>query len=228
MKITVSDERGTTENAAEHIRRLLYEKPDAALALTAGRSTRALYDRLAELCAEGELDFSCARIFAVTELIGAEKNFTCRAALERELIDKINIRRENVFYPREERPEDYDSIIRAQGGIDLAVLGIGLNGHIGYNEPTTQFETYTHIARLTKGTRQALGEEKKSIAEAVTMGIKTICSAGEIIMLAFGEEKAEIVFKAVYGRTDSLVPAAFLQIPQQVKLYIDTAAAGCL
>lgn len=228
MKIIISDELETAVKAAEHIASVLRKKPAAVLALAGGRSTARVFGVLCEMYGRGEIDFSAARIFAVTEFSDAEYERSCRAAMERELINKINIPAENVFFPDADNFEKYDAMIGEYGGIDLAVLGIGLNGHIGYNEPTTLFESRTHIQKLTKSTKQMLGEGMADIDRAVTMGIKTLTEASDIIMLAFGEEKADIVFKAVYGRTDSFIPAAFLQIPLQVTLYLDTCAANKL
>lgn len=225
MKTVVSAENENAVKAAEHIKRTLREKPDSVLALTAGKSTEKLYSLLSGMCADGEISFSKARIFAVAELIGADSGKSLRAKLENELISRIDINKENVFFPDEKNCAGYDELISKVGGIDLAVLGIGMNGHIGYNEPGTQFETFTRVQKLTKSTKRALGADYENVEYAVTMGIKTLTLARDIIVLAAGEEKADIVFKAVYGRTDSLIPAAFLQIPLQVTLYLDACAA---
>lgn len=225
MKTVISAENENALKAAEHIRRTLCEKPDAVFALTAGRSTEKLYSLLSGMCADGEISFSRARIFAVAELVGADKEKSLREKLENELINNIDIDRENVFFPDADDCAGYDKLISGVNGIDLAVLGIGMNGHIGYNEPGTQFETFTRVQKLTKSTKRELGADYEGIERAVTMGIKTLTDAKDIILLAAGEEKADIVFKAVYGRTDSLIPAAFLQIPLQVTLYLDACAA---
>lgn len=225
MKTVISPENENAVKAAEHIRRTLREKPDSVLALTAGKSTEKLYSLLSGMCADGEISFSKARIFAVAELVGADSGKSLRAKLENELISRIDINKENVFFPDGEDCAGYDELISKAGGIDLAVLGIGMNGHFGYNEPGTQFETFTRVQKLTKSTKRELGADYENVEYAVTMGIKTLTGAGDIIVLAAGEEKADIVFKAVYGRTDSLIPAAFLQIPLQVTLYLDTCAA---
>ena len=224
MKTVISAENENALKAAEHIRRTLRDKPDAVLALTAGRSTEKLYSLLSGMCADGEISFSRARIFAVAELVGADKEKSLREKLENELISRIDINKENVFFPDADDCAGYEEQIARVNGIDLAVLGIGMNGHIGYNEPGTQFETFTRVQKLTKSTRRELGAGCENVERAVTMGIKTLMCAKDIIVLAAGEEKADIVFKAVYGRTDSLIPAAFLQIPLQVTLYLDTCA----
>lgn len=120
-------------------------------------------------------------------------------------------------------------MIAAQGGLDLAVLGLGINAHIGYNEPATPFDSLTHVQKLTAATKRQLatrfGGEENCPEFAVTMGIKTLVSARSIMLLAFGEHKADAVFKMLYGRNDSVIPAAFLQIPLNVTVYLDKEAA---
>ena len=133
MKTVISAENENALKAAEHIRRTLRDKPDAVLALTAGRSTEKLYSLLSGMCADGEISFSRARIFAVAELVGADKEKSLREKLENELISRIDINKENVFFPDADDCAGYEEQIARVNGIDLAVLGIGMNGHIGYN-----------------------------------------------------------------------------------------------
>ena len=112
------------------------------------------------------------------------------------------------------------------------MLGIGQDAHIGYNEPATPFDSYTHVQKLTDRTKRQLSERgytKENMPEyAVTMGIKTLTEAGNIILLAEGEDKAAAVFEMVYGKTITYIPASFLQIPTEVTVYLDTAAASRL
>lgn len=228
MKIIVSDTSDIVRKAAEHITALLEAKPEAVLLLSTGKSTRPLYAALADMCADGRVDFSKAKIFSAAEIAEVEEQFSLRAELTRELINKINMRQENVFFLDSENFSQYDTCIADCGGIDLAVLGIGMNGHIAYNEPSTQFDSQTHLQRLWGVTRKSLAPEHGNVENAVTVGIGTIASAKDIILLGLGEEKADIIFKAVYGRTDGTVPAAFLQLPRQVSFYLDEAAAAKL
>ena len=106
MKTVISAENENALKAAEHIRRTLREKPDSVLALTAGKSTEKLYSLLSEMCADGEISFSRARIFAVAELVGADKEKSLREKLENELISRIDINKENVFFPDVENQFD--------------------------------------------------------------------------------------------------------------------------
>lgn len=225
MRTIISNTEETIQKAAEHVKKTVEEKPDAVLALAVGRGMTALYTRLAEMCAGGEMSLRKVKIFAAAELCGAAEGKSLRAQLSQELVEKTDLKAENVFFPALDKPEEYDGQIAAAGGIRLAVLDIGQNGRIGFNEPATPFASLTHEQRLTDSTKRELGEEAEGVARAVTMGIKTIVSAEDILLLALGEEKAESIFKAVYGRTDSWIPAAFLQVPTQVTFYLDTGAA---
>ncbi|HIR86940.1 MAG TPA: glucosamine-6-phosphate deaminase [Candidatus Limivicinus faecipullorum] len=229
MKTLIKELPEMEKICAEKVRQLLKEKPGSVLALTAGRTTEGLYALLGDMCRRGELSFREAKIFAVTEYVGGEEADSCRSILKRQLIDHTDLPEGNFFVPREQEPEKYDGLIEAAGGIDLCILGIGINGHIGYNEPATAFDSLTHIQKLTDAThRQYSGGERHLTEYALTMGIKTIVSSREIFLLASGPEKADAVFKMIYGRTDSYIPAAFLQIPLEVTVCADPAAAAKL
>ncbi len=229
MKTLIKELAELEEICAAQVKKLLKEKPGAVLALTAGRTTEGLYALLSRMCRSGELSFKEAKIFAVTEYLGGEEADSCRSILKRQLIDNIDLPEENFFVPEENEPEKYDSLIDAAGGIDLSILGIGVNGHIGYNEPATPFDSHTHIQKLTDATlRQYQGGERRLTEYALTMGVKTLVSSRNILLLAAGREKADAVFKMIYGRTDSYIPAAFLQIPLEVTVCVDPAAAAKL
>lgn len=232
MKTIISDANDLNTRAARKIKALLDEKPDAVLAFAAGRSMTGLFVCLRELCTAGELSFKNAAIFAVTELVGVSEEHMHRSKLNEQLVSGIDIKPENVHYLTENELEKYDAAISAAGGLDLAVLGIGDNGHFGYNEPGTQFDTYTHLQTLAPATRRqlapAFGGEDKTPEKALTMGIKTITQAHDIMVLVTGAEKAEAAFEMLYARNDSVIPAAFLQIPLNVTVYVDDAAAAKL
>ena len=232
MKTIILEEKDLLRRAAEELCALVAEKPDAVLALAAGRSMEPLYAVLAQLYDEGKLCLRDCRVFAVAELEGAPEELSCRHMLERCLIGKTDLRAENCRFLTREALEDYDGAIAAAGGLDLAVLGLGDNAHIGYNEPATPFASRSHAQKLTDATRRQLapvfGGEEQVPRIGLTMGIRTLTEARRIIVLALGEEKAEAAFKMLYARNDSAVPAAFLQIPSQVTVYLDPAAAAKL
>ena len=232
MKTIISESKQVHENAARRIKALLDEKPDAVIAFSAGRSMTVLFALLREMSARREVCFSAARVLAVTEFISAPPALTCRAQLERELLDPVGTVSGNRYFPSEENFRDYDALIASLGGIDLAVIGIGHNGHIGYNEPGTQFDTLTRVQILAPATRRQLadefGGEDKVPERAVTMGIKTITDARDIAVLALGREKAGAVFQMLSARDDSVIPAAFLQIPMNVEVFCDKDASSML
>ena len=225
MKIITDTTEKTIRACADAVEATLRRKPDARLALAAGKTMTALLRELSRR----DMDFSSTHIFAVTEFVGCAAEASCRTVLENELLNNIGIPPDKVYFPDADDPAAYDALIDSLGGIDLAVLGIGMNAHIGYNEPGVQFSSRTHTQKLTEATkRQLAAGERKTFDYAVTMGIGTLCEATDILLLALGEKKADIVFKAVYGRTDSTIPAAFLQLPGEVSFYLDTQAAAKL
>lgn len=214
--------------AAEQICELLRDKPEANLAICAGRTVEKLFAKLSERCKSGDLSLARARVFTVTEFASPAGENSSRRSLER-LAAGTDLKLENCVFLSEDSFSGFDDVISAAGGLDLAVLGLGVNAHIGYNEPATPYSSLTHVQKLTDPTRrqlaEAFGGEEKVPERAYTMGIKTLVSARQIMLIALGEEKAEAVYKMLYGRDDSVVPAAFLQVPPEVTVYLDPAAA---
>ena len=219
MKIITDSKAAADRQAAEEIAALIKEKPDAVLALAAGESPKGVYAELRAMCGRGELSFAGVRIFALTEYadLPLEHPQNCRHMLEESLIKGIDIKPENCYFLTRDNYAEYDGEISACGGLDLAVLGLGENVHIGFNEPATPFYSFTHIQKLTDRTKRS-----------ITMGLKTITEARNIILLAYGEEKSAAVYQMVYGKTMTYLPASFLQIPLEVTVYLDTAAASKL
>ena len=229
MKTIVLEKEESLRWAADQIAQLLNDKPAAVLAFSTGRTMQALFSVLAARFAAGELSLKQATVFAVTEFEGAEEPHCACVQLRRELVEKTDLPLENCHFLTAENAETYDEEIAACGGLDMAALGLGLNAHIGYNEPAVPFDSLTHRQKLTDKTRAQLAASFGS-AEAVpeyawTMGIKTLVSARKILVLAYGEEKAWAVFQMLYARDDSVIPAAFLQVPAEVTVLVDSAAA---
>ncbi len=218
------------ETAAERIRaQIMEKKPDSTLALACGETMKPVWDRLAEYCKGGSLRLAEARILCVTELCRVPAEKSCRRALQTGLLEKSDARAENCYFPDPAAPEEYDKLIESLGGIDLAVLGIGEDCHIGYNEPGTLFASGTHVQKLTDRTKRQLLKRGFSADdmpdEAVTMGIRTLTAARDILLLARGAEKAAAVYQMLYAKTTSYVPAAYLQIPLNVTVLLDAGAA---
>ena len=214
------------EIAVNAIQNQLNKKPDSVLALTCGQTMEPLWERLAAV------PMGDARILCVTELCGVEETKSCRHALTKGLIEKSDLKPANCFFPDPDAPEEYDRLIEDLGGIDLAVLGIGEDCHIGYNEPGTLFESRTHVQKLTDRTKRQLLKRGFTDADmpetAVTMGIHDLARARHVLLLAFGEDKAAAVYQMLYAKTTPYVPAAFLQIPLEVTVLLDEKAAAKL
>ena len=229
MKTIVLEKEESLRLAAGRIAQLLAEKPDAVLAFSTGRTMTALFAALAARRAEGGLSLERATVFAVTEFEGADEEQSARTQLVKELVETTDLPLENCRFLSAETAERYEEEIAACGGLDLAVLGLGVNAHIGYNEPAVPFDSRTHRQKLTDKTRTQLagqfGSAEAAPAYAWTMGVKTLVSARQILVLAYGEEKAWAVFQMLYARDDSVIPAAFLQIPPEVTVLVDPAAA---
>ena len=229
MKTIICEKAEALEKAADQVCALLNEKPDAALALACGKTMEPLWAVLSKRCEKGLCSFEKARVFCVTEYCGLPEKMTCRHALTKGLVEKTDLKSENCFFPDPAAPEETDARIEAVGGLDLALLGIGENCHIGYNEPGTLFDSHTHVQKLTERTRKQLIKRGFSEGElperAATLGIAALTDARKILLLAFGEEKAAAVFQMLYAKTTSYIPAAYLQIPPEVTVLLDGAAA---
>jgi len=228
MKTLIRQRDELYRMTAEQICSIVREKPDAVVTMAAGRTMFPLWTLLCRAAARGEADFSGLRFFQTAEFLDVPEEKSLRRMTEEKLIRELGISEENCFWLTEENVALCDEKIRLCGGLDLAVLGLGNNAHIGYNEPGTQFAAGCRIQKLTDKTRQQLSwlfSDGASLPEkAVTMGIRTLTKAREIMVLALGEEKAKAVFDMLYARDDSVIPAAFLQIPADVTVYVDPDA----
>lgn len=231
MKIIIDSKENIDKAVAKAVSDFVSDKSDAALSFAAGNTPAGIYDILAN----SDTDFSKTEVFNICDYVGLDKNDErlCANILSERIFNKLKIT--NVHSPSGESDEEaakYDDEIKAAGGIDLMLLGIGMNGHVGFNEPATLYDTCTHIQRLTDSTKRmkapVFGGEENVPEFGVTMGLKTICSAKNVILVAFGEEKADIIHKLVYGKTTTYVPAAMLQMHMNLTLYLDEAAASKL
>ena len=226
MKIIIDTAEKISGIAAEMIAQHAEAHPGCAMAFAAGEGTERVYAGLAEMNVK---ELSGCSAFTVCEYEGlapGDKR-SCAQRLEKELYSKAGITKTHT--PTEENADKFDEEIAACGGLELAVLGIGLNGHIGFNEPATPYDSYTHSALLTDKTKQELssvfGGAENVPDRAVTMGLKTICNAKNVILVAFGSEKADIIHQLVYGKTSTYVPAAMLQMHMNMTLLLDGEAA---
>lgn len=226
MKTIISSRGDAVKKAAEQIKNIIERRGDAVIAVSAHPDVLQLCDELAAMYGRGEISFGGVRFFSLCELEGSG---LCRGELKKRLLDVTDISADNCFFPAADDTDGFESRIESLGGLDLAVLGLGGNGRIGFNEPATPFDSRTHVQTLAPATRRelapAFGGEKNVPERGITMGIKTVTLARSIVLVALGGERAEPVFKMLYGRDDSVVPAAFLQIPLNVAVYLDEDAA---
>ncbi len=226
MKIIIDSADKISALAAEMIAQHAKAKPGCAMAFAAGRATEKVYAALAGMDVK-ELAECSAFTVCEYEGLAVEDERSCAYRLGKELYSKTGIT--NIHTPTAGNAEEYDALIASCGGLELAVLGIGMNGHIGFNEPATPYDSYTHEVLLTDKTKQSnaelFGGAENVPDKAVTMGLKTLCDAKNVILVAFGSEKAEIIHQLVYGKTSTYVPAAMLQMHMNMTLLLDELAA---
>ena len=211
-------------------------KPDCVLGLATGSTPIGAYKNLVEKYEQGDLDFSQVTTVNLDEYKGLprENDQSYYYFMHDNLFDHVNVKPENTHLPdgtKEDANEEcarYEELIRSLGGQDLQLLGLGHNGHIGFNEPDTVFEKTTHCVDLQESTIEA---NKRFFAsaddvpkQAYTMGIGTIMQAKKILVVVSGEDKADTVAKAFFGPVTPEVPASILQFHKDVILVADEAA----
>ena len=230
------DYADVSRKAANIISAQVIMKPDCVLGLATGSTPIGLYQQLVAWYEKGDLDFSEVRTVNLDEYKGLsrENDQSYYYFMHHNLFDHVNLPAENSHLPNGMEPDSdkecrrYSELIRSMGGVDLQLLGIGHNGHIGFNEPGDAFDNDVHCVDLTQSTIEA---NKRFFApaddvpkQAYTMGIKTIMQAKKILIVASGEDKADIVRDAFFGPITPKVPASVLQLHNDVTLVADEAA----
>ncbi|MDQ0868875.1 glucosamine-6-phosphate deaminase [Arthrobacter sp. V1I9] len=226
--------------AADAFEELLRRKPDAVLGLATGSSPLPIYDELAARHGRDGLDFSRASGFALDEYVGLPAGHpeSYREVIRREFTDRVNIAPENVHGPdgtATDIPEAcraYEEAIAAAGGVDLQLLGVGTDGHIGFNEPGSSFASRTRIKSLIEQTRRDNARFFSGLAEVphhvLTQGLGTIMDARHVILVATGAQKAQAVREFVEGPVSAICPASVLQFHPHATVLLDEAAASAL
>lgn len=237
MKVIIDSAENIAAMAAQQYVNLLKRKPNAILGGATGSTPLGLYAELVRLNKAGEISFKDASSFNLDEYVGLDGSHdqSYRYFMDHNLFDHIDIDKSRTRVPSgidTSDPAAYDKEIAAAGGVDLQLLGIGNNGHIGFNEPGTPFGSLTHIVELTESTREANKRFFASIDEvpthAVTMGVKTVMQARSIILMAIGPAKAPIMKAMLQGPVTENVPASVLQLHPDVTVYMDYEAAKLL
>lgn len=225
-----------SREAANIISAQIIMKPDCVLGLATGSTPIGLYKQLIEWYQKGDLDFSEVRTVNLDEYkgISRENDQSYYYFMHQNLFDHVNIPEGNTHLPDgmaldpEKECDRYNNLIQSMGGVDLQLLGIGHNGHIGFNEPGDSFDKQVHCVNLTESTIEAnkrfFASADEVPRQAYTMGIGNILQAKKILVVANGEGKAEIVKKAFFGPVTPQVPASILQLHQDVVLVADEAA----
>ena len=226
--IVVKNYEELSKKAANIIAAQITLKPNTVLGLATGSTPIGTYRKLAEYNKSGEVDFSRVTSFNLDEYVGLEvtNDQSYRYFMNKNFFDNINIDKNNTFVPNglakdlKAEGEAYDAHICEYGGIDLQLLGIGHDGHIGFNEPDTCFTKATHevvLDEITINANARFFEKKEDVPKtAITMGMKSIMNAKKILLIANGKDKKEILEKAFFGAIDPQVPASILQLHPNV------------
>lgn len=235
--IIKSDAKGVALEAAKIVAKLIRQKPNAVLGLPTGSTPLSLYAELVHIHHEKKLDFSCVTTFNLDEYVGLgpEHPQSYSHFMQENLFKHINVPQKSIHIPdglAKDIPrecEQYEAAIQKAGGIDLQVLGVGLDGHIGFNEPSSSLASRTRIKSLTEKTREQnapyFPDKRKMPRHVITMGVGTITEARSCLMLATGKDKAAIVAAFVEGPITAMVPASILQMHPRATVILDESAA---
>jgi glucosamine-6-phosphate deaminase len=235
-RLVFSTTGAVADAAAEFIVRLIRSKPHAVLGLATGGTMEPVYARLVAAHRRGEVSFAQITTFNLDEYVNLPAGHpgSYRATMDSLLFDHVDIDKTRTFLPDASGPavqagERYEALIEAAGGIDLQLLGIGRNGHIGFNEPGSPKTSRTRVVDLHSDTLDANARffpDRPVPASAMTMGIGTILAAREIALVATGEGKADAVRRSSFGGFNPDCPASALQEHDRVTWFLDTEAAG--
>ncbi|HXW06052.1 MAG TPA: glucosamine-6-phosphate deaminase [Vicinamibacterales bacterium] len=223
---------------ARRVADALARTPWIVLGLPTGRTPVRFYHELANLAAHGRADFSQVRTFNLDEFLGLPPSHpgSYRQFMEAHLFGRVRLPAERIGFLNGAAPDPgrecarYEKAIAEAGGIDIQILGIGTNGHIGFNEPAPELQSRTHRVRLTPETRRSnaglFGGDPAAVpAEALSMGMATILQARALVLLATGRTKAACIERVVNGPITTALPASFLQLHHDVEIMLDKAAA---
>ena len=226
---TGKDYQDVSRKAANIMSAQIIMKPDAVLGLATGSTPVGMYAQLVEWYKKGDLDFSKVTSVNLDEYKGlsGDNDQSYRYFMNQNLFDHVNIDKDS-----DKACAQYNEIIRKTGGVDMQLLGIGGNGHIGFNEPGAAFEKETHCVDLTESTIKANARFFESMDEvpkqAYTMGIKNIMAAKKILLMATGTSKAEALYNSLYGPITPNVPASILQLHPDLTVVADEDALSLI
>lgn len=234
--IKCKDYTEMSKKAAEIFAAQVILKPNCVLGLATGSTPIGMYEKLIEWYKAGELDFSKVRTVNLDEYVGLDgsSDQSYRYFMNHNLFDHINIDKANTNVPNGKAPDleaegkRYEELIASLNGIDIQLLGIGNNGHIGFNEPHDAFDSATHEVQLTESTIQANARFFASIDEvptkAISMGTGTIMKAKKVVLIANGPKKAQCIYDTCFGPITPQVPASALQMHPDCTIIVDEEA----
>lgn len=239
MKLQIAQtKQDVSQLVADEFEKLIQSKPDAVLGLATGGTPIPVYQELIRRYQAGRIDFSQVKTFNLDEYYGLSSSHeqSYYQFMQIHLFSHINIRPENIHVP-DGQPSDvdaycrqYEQMIEQAGGIDLQLLGIGHNGHIGFNEPARELHPGTHLVRLTETTIEANARFFTSIenvpTHAITMGMQNILKAKRILLLATGRGKADIIHQLIHTGITTDIPASFLKLHDRVSIIVDEEAGS--
>ena len=235
--IIVENQEEVCRLASQRLLHLISEKPQCILGLATGRTPLGVYKKLVEHHASGQLNCSQMTTFNLDEYVGVDASQASSYAsyMKNNFFEPLGIKKEQTHLPNGVAKDialecaRYEALIKEKGPIDLQLLGIGRDGHIGFNEPGSSLGSRTRLKTLTEQTR---ADNAPNFSEAetiphhvITMGIQTIMDSRELVLIACGEAKAEAIAQAVEGPVTSFIPASVLQFHSNVKIIVDEAAA---
>ena len=233
-----NDDEALAAALATGVLQAIVANPALVLGLPTGRTPLTLYREMRERSGGNRIDWSGVRTFNLDEFAGLDGSHPAsyRAFMQTELFDHVSIDPANIGMLNGRAPDlkvecrRYEETIAAAGGIDLQILGIGANGHIGFNEPADGLCAHTHIAELEQESREAnaqwFGGDWTAVPErALSMGMATILGARHIVLMATGAEKADAVHGMIEGLITPRLPASFLQVHPRVTVMLDQAAS---
>lgn len=238
--LKVKDYKEMSEKAASIVASQIILKPNSVVGLATGDTPKGMYNELIKMYNNKQIDFSEIKTFNLDEYYGLGRNNiqSYYNYMMKNFFEHININAKNINIPNGTSKDidkeclDYEQKISNAGGIDIQVLGIGVNGHIGFNEPNVNFEAQTHLVNLNEKTIESNSRFFKSIEDvpvkAISMGIKTIMRSKKIILLANGISKAEAINDTVNGKISPEVPASILQLHSDVTIIADNEATSKL
>ena len=234
--IILAAEKDVYAEASSRVVAHIHKKPSSVLGLATGKTMLEIYKNLIADHKQGQVDFSAVKTVNLDEYLGLDSKdpLSFFSYMFQNFFRHVNVKKENILIP-DSLPEDveteceaYEEAIRERGGIDVQLLGIGRDGHIGFNEPSSSLQARTRVKTLTDETLRDNFGSTKGPRFAITMGIGTIMDAKEIILVASGEEKAKAISLMVEGPVTASCPASVLQLHPKVKVIIDFEAAYLL